>query len=132
MINNKSNKQVKQQRKQLGFGVFGFLGGAFLAMFFAVMGVALLPPYIENYSVQSCISSLVEDKSILKLNEANIKTALLKKLSVSSVSNVTEKNISIDKRKDTVTINVGYNVQAKFIKNVDFIVHFDEQQKVNL
>ena len=127
-----NNERTLQLKKQSGLGFAGLFGGVFLAMFFAVMGVALLPLYLENFSVQSCVASLVEDEEILNKSEASIKTALMKKLAVSNVKSVKRDNISIDKGKEVVIINIDYSVQANFIKNVDFLVHFDEQKKVNL
>jgi len=129
MFNNKRSLQLKTQT---GIGFIGLFGGAFLAIFFAIMGVSLLPLYLENFSVQSCVSSLVENEEILNQSETNIKSALMKKLSVSNVKSVKRENISINKGKETVIINIDYSVQANFIKNVDFLVHFDERKKVNL
>ncbi|MDH5256571.1 MAG: DUF4845 domain-containing protein [Gammaproteobacteria bacterium] len=126
----KCRKNIKIQ--QSGFGLFGLFSGAFLGMFFMVMAIALLPPYLENFSVRSCLSSLAEDSSLLLESTDNIKSALLKKLSVSNVNHVLADNISIERSKQAIIINVDYNVQAKFIKNVDFIVHFDEQKEVSL
>lgn len=110
----------------------GLFSGAFLLTFFVVIVVALVPPYLENFSVRSCLTSLAEDSVILQKSEAGIKSALLKKLVVSNVSNVTTDDISIEKNRAGIKINIAYNVQAKFIKNVDFIVHFDEMKEVSL
>ena len=119
-------------KNQSGFGLFGLFTGAFLATFFAVMAVSLLPPYLENFSVKSCLTSLVKDTSILNENEDRIKLALLKRLSVSNVTHVSKDDISIERNRDAITIAVDYNVQAKFIKNVDFLLHFDERKEVSL
>lgn len=126
------NNKLYLNKKQSGFGVFGLLVGAFLTMFFAMMAVSLLPPYLENFSVRSSISSLLSDNNILNENEKKIKKALLKKLSVSNVKSVSEDNISIQKEKEKVKIKVDYMVQAKFIKNVDFLIHFDESEEGTL
>ena len=121
-----------RKSKQNGFGLLGLLGGAFLATFFSVVAVSLLPPYLENFSVRSCLSSLAEDTSILKKNEESIKAALLNKLSVSNVSHVSKNDISVVKDRTGIKINVAYNVQARFMSNVDFVVHFDEMEEVSL
>ncbi|HFD31793.1 MAG TPA: DUF4845 domain-containing protein [Gammaproteobacteria bacterium] len=126
------NNKLNFKKRQSGFGVFGLLVGAFLTMFFAMMAVSLLPPYLENFSVRSSISSLLSDNNILNENEKKIKKALLKKLSVSNVKSVSEDNISIQKEKEKVKIKVDYMVQAKFIKNVDFLIHFDESDEATL
>ena len=121
-----------KNKNQQGFGLISLFSGAFLLMFFSMMAVSLLPPYLENFSVRSCLTSLSEDSAILNSNEDSIKTALLKRFSVSNVSHVTKKDISVVKGKKSVEIIVAYNVQAKFIKNVDFILRFDEKKEVVL
>jgi len=128
MLTNKNDAGAKRS-KQTGFGLFS---GAFLMVFLAVILIVLAPPYVENFSVRSCISSLAKDSAILAESADDIKTALLKKLSVSNVSHITEKDISIEKGNQIVKINVAYYVQTKFIKNVDFVVHFDEYKEASL
>ncbi len=128
---NKKNCRVNIS-KQKGFGLVSLFGGAFLMLFFSVMTISLLPLYLENFSVRSCLTSLAADNDILSKSEEAIKAALLKKLLVSNVSSVSTDDIFIEKDKSGVKINIAYNVQAKFIKNVDFVVHFEEMKEVSL
>jgi len=117
---------------QKGFGLIGFFVRFFLFAFLSVTVIALFPPYLENFSVRSCLSSLAEDREILVKNEASIKLALLKKLAMSNVKHISMNDIVIEKAQGSIKINVAYVVQTKFIKNVDFLVHFDEVKEVSL
>jgi len=131
-MKNKNLKLNRLNQKQHGFGLVGLFGSAFLVMFFAVMIISLAPSYIENFSVRSCLTSVSEDLTILSKNKKSIKQALLKKLSVSNVKSVTQDNIQIEKDRNGVKIRIDYEVHAKFISNVDFVVRFDESKEVTL
>ncbi len=80
---------------------------------------------MENFSVNSSITSTLEDPLLKKWTKKETKNTLLKRLSVSSVTNVTSKQIEVTKNNFNTKIIVRYDVQTRFFYNIDFLLHFE-------
>jgi len=115
---------------QKGIGLIGLIVGLCLIIVITSMLVNVVPLYAENFSVKSTLSSMAEDANTRALNNKEIKNKLMKRLSISNVSNVTEKNIVINRLPDSMVLQIAYEVRTSFLANIDFVVKFDDKEEV--
>ena len=104
--------------------VFGVL------ILIAVIGIRLMPVYIDSMSIKEGLNSVL-DQDLASLKKAEIRAMLTKRFDVSAVQAVNYTNfndvVTIDKKKGKVRINVKYSVERPLIGNVKLVVDFDHE-----
>lgn len=114
-----------KMRKQKGLTLIGFGLVLVLVVFFAYVGMRLVPLYLEYHAVVGAMNRLQEDPSAGKLSPGAIRERIMRSLYVSYASdNIQRNHISI-KRQDGVQVRVAYEVRRPMVGNVDVIVSFD-------
>lgn len=96
-----------------------------MAGVFVVVGVKMVPVYIQYYSVKDVIESVSTDPSIAGTAKKDIETAFLKRLRTNSVSlSKDEYKILKVKGKRTFAIQVDYKVEKSLFSNLSLVSHF--------
>jgi hypothetical protein len=114
-----------KMRKQKGITLIGFGIVLVLAVFFAYVGMRLVPLYLEYHAVVGAMDRLQEDPGAARLPPAKIRERIMRSLYVSYASkNVQRHHIKI-KRSNGVLVTVAYEVRRPMLGNVDVVVSFD-------
>jgi len=114
-----------KMRKQKGLTLIGFGLVLVLVVFFAYIGMRLVPLYLEYHAVVNAMEVLQDDPMAAKLSPGAIRERIMRSLYVSYASdNIQRNDISI-KRQDGVQVRVAYEVRRPMVGNVDVIVSFD-------
>lgn len=115
-----------KMRKQEGLTLIGFGIVLILVVFFAYIGMRLVPLYLEYHAVVGAMERLQEDPGAAKLPANRIRERIMRSLYVSYASdNIQRHHIKI-KRQGGIQVNVAYEVRKPMIGNVDVVVHFDK------
>jgi hypothetical protein len=93
--------------------------------FFAYIGIKLTPVYLENFSVKSSLKSLAEEES-QGLGVGELRSRLLKRLEINSVTSVSDRDIQIWSEAGSTTVGIQYEVVAPFYGNVSILISFDD------
>lgn len=111
--------------KQRGITLIGFGIVLVLVVFFAYVGMRLVPLYLEYHAVVNAMETLQEDPMSAKLSPGAIRERIMRSLYVSyATDNIKRTDIQI-KRQDGVQVRVAYEVRKPMVGNVDVIVSFD-------
>lgn len=114
-----------KMRKQKGLTLIGFGIVLVLVVFFAYVGMRLVPLYLEYHAVVGAMDWLQEDPMSGKLSPAAIRERIMRSLYVSYATNNIDRNDIQVKRQDGVQVRVAYEVRRPMIGNVDVVVSFD-------
>lgn len=114
-------------RKQRGLTLIGFVLLLVLALFFAYIGMKLVPIYIQYYSVVKAMQGVAEEPGAADMSPNRIRNAFFQRLSVDYVSGVERDNVRVT-RAGGVTLHVAYEVREPLIGNIDVVVSFDRAQ----
>lgn len=115
-----------KMRKQKGLTLIGFGIVLVLVVFFAYVGMRLVPLYLEYHAVVGAMERLQEDPGAAKLPANRIRERIMRSLYVSYASdNIQRHHIKI-KRQGGIQVNVAYEVRKPMVGNVDVVVHFDK------
>ena len=109
------------------------IGWVLVFMLIAVVTLVilkLLPIYLDGFAVKSSLASLKNEHNISKTSPSKIKTMLLKRFDINTVTDVTKDDIYIDKSQGMMTIEVEYEVRDKLVGNIDVVVMFNEKIEV--
>ncbi|MBK8162374.1 MAG: DUF4845 domain-containing protein [Gammaproteobacteria bacterium] len=93
--------------------------------FFAYIGIKLTPIYLQHFSVTSSLQSLAEEES-QGLAVGELRSRLLKRLEINSVTHVTEDDIKVRNEANSKTVTVQYEVQEPFYGNVSLLISFED------
>lgn len=114
-----------KMRKQKGLTLIGFGLVLILVVFFAYVGMRLVPLYLEYHAVVNAMELLQDDPMAAKLSPGAIRERIMRSLYVSYASDNIQRNDITIKRQDGVQVRVAYEVRRPMIGNVDVIVSFD-------
>lgn len=109
-----------------------FLGLVILVAFvgiFVYAGIRLVPAYMEYMSVARALDAVKTDVSG-GVTQQSIRNSIEKRFEVDDVTSINSRDIEIGRDRDTFTVRAAYNVTARFIANVDFLVTFDKTVEV--
>jgi hypothetical protein len=112
-------------RNQKGLTLIGFGIVLVLVVFFAYVGMRLVPLYLEYHAVVGAMDRLQEDPMAGKLSPGAIRERIMRSLYVSYASDNIERNDIQIKRQDGVQVRVAYEVRRPMVANIDVVVSFD-------
>lgn len=112
-------------RKQKGLTLIGFGIVLVLVVFFAYVGMRLVPLYLEYHAVVGAMDRLQEDPMAGRLSPAAIRERIMRSLYVSYASDNIDRNDIQIKRQDGVQVRVAYEVRRPMVGNIDVVVAFD-------
>jgi hypothetical protein len=98
-----------------------------IAGFFAAIALALVPIYLEHYSIKHVLAQFEYERDLDKKTNAEIRELMKRRLKINGVYEFDVKNHLKIKRSDRrTTLQVLYEVRKPILGNVDVVVHFDE------
>jgi hypothetical protein len=103
----KGKPQMKM-RKQKGLTLIGFGLVLILVVFFAYVGMRLVPLYLEYHAVVNAMELLQDDPMAAKLSPGAIRERIMRSLYVSYASDNIQRNDITIKRQDGVQVRVAY------------------------
>ncbi len=127
----------QQHHKQQGVSLLGILLFIICLSIIGMLGIKLTPIYITNHSVKSILTSMKNDqrlKSVQSVASLNLiaKRTLIKHLNVNGIASINYQNIQIKNLERGVRITIKYEQRTNFFANIDLVVKFDDQVKVEL
>ncbi len=114
-----------KMRKQQGLTLIGFALVLALVVFFAYVGMRLVPLYLEYHAVVGAMERLQEDPMAARLSPAAIRERIMRSLYVSYATDNVQRNDIQVKRQDGVQVRVAYEVRKPLVGNIDVVVSFD-------
>jgi len=116
--------------RQKGMTSIGWVLVFMLIAVVTLVTLKLLPIYLDGFAVKSSLASLKNEHNISNTPPNKIKTMLLKRFDINTVTDVTKDDIYIDKSQGMMTIEVEYEVRDKLVGNIDVVVMFNEKIEV--
>ena len=116
--------------KQRGAGLSGLFLWSFVLFFVAVLGMKLVPVYIENAAIKSTLIAIANDPVLQNGTKAEIRTSFNKRAQIDDISVVDEGDIEFNKENGQAVLSIIYSVKIPLFANIslylDFNVRSDE------
>lgn len=116
--------------KQRGVGLSNLFLWSFVLFFVAVLGMKLVPVYIENAAIKKTLIAIANDPVLQNGTKAEIKTSFNKRAQIDDISVVDEGDIEFNKENGQVVLSIIYSVKTPLFANIslylDFNVRSDE------
>lgn len=116
-------------KAQRGITFIGFVFVMIVAVFFALMGMRLIPAYIEFYGVSKSMKMVkgeITTSTIPTIDE--IRNNLYKKFNTQYVDRETvlPQNIKVTYQNGGAVLQIAYEKRVHFLYNIDFVIKFDD------
>jgi len=119
------------QSQQRGLTMIGFLFVAFVLIMVALLGMKLIPAYIEFFSVKKVLATMGQDSDLKSKSNSEIRNDFIKRAGVSYVTVVKPEDLSIDRRNGVAVITADYAFRTKLVGNISLVVDFSASSDPN-
>lgn len=118
------------KKRQRGLSFLGLIVLVGVLGFAAVIGLKLIPIYIESWKIDGIMNAVIKEPGINDQSRQEVIEAMLKRLDIDAVDSVNYTNwkdrLAVTKRKNNVTINVRYEITTPLIGNLSLLAIFDK------
>lgn len=119
------------QNQQRGLTMIGFLFVAFVLVMVAMLGMKLVPAYIEFFSVKKILAAMGQESDLKSQSNGDIRTSFSKRANVSYVTVVKPEDLSITRPDGVPVISVKYEFRTPLVGNVSLVVDFSASSDPN-
>jgi len=119
------------QSQQRGVTMIGFLFVAFVLIMVALLGMKLVPAYIEFFSVKKILATMGQDSDLKSKSNGEIRNDFIKRANVGYVTVVKPEDLSIDRRNGVAVITADYAFRTKLVDNISLVVDFSASSDPN-
>jgi hypothetical protein len=102
----------------LGVAALGFL---------AMVGVKLVPPYLEFSTVKSIMGEAASDPSLAGKGRREVLSSIEKKLYINDINVVSAADFEYKQGKRGDDLSVAYEVRRPLVGNLDAVMRFQHQ-----
>ncbi len=117
-------KSTSMIEKQRGLTMLSWLVVLGIAVFFILIGIKMVPTYMENHALQQVLTAMTNDIKVRQMSPAEMKKNFLKRLQINSVYEFDKKAITIKKEKFGTRFSVDYEVRKPVGGNVFIVMTF--------
>ncbi len=115
---------------QQGMTVYGVAFILLLIGFTTFTILKLFPVYMENFTISASLESLEKDPDQQFLGVMAVRSALMKRFGMNNVTQAGADDITITREGQIYYVDVDYEVQVPFIKNISLLVTFANHAEV--
>lgn len=111
-------------KRQAGVTFIGMVLIAILVVFAAIIGIRLVPAYIEYATIVKHLRDLAHDPETKGLPPRDIQAAFNRRAVIDDIRSVTGQDVDVVKEGDGVTLSVDYSKKIKLVGNVSACIDF--------
>lgn len=101
------------------------LFGSVILVLVAVMGMKIVPVYIDNATIKKNLIAIAGDDSLQNANASQIRLAFAKRAQVDGITVISAKDLKILKDKGKLILSVAYAVEVPLVSNIALKFNFD-------
>jgi len=114
------------RNKQNGMTMLSWLVVLGILVFFLLIGIKMVPTYLENYSIKQILANMENDHKVRTMSANQMKKSFLKRLRINSVYEFDRNSIKIKKEKLGTRFSVDYEIRKPVAGNVFIVMVFSD------
>lgn len=116
------------RRKQLGISLGGLMAGAAVLIVIAMIGMKLLPSYIEFFAIKKAVNALASE-SRAGATVAEIRKNFDQRATIDDINTVKGSDLEVTKDSGGIVISVGYRREIPLFSNIGVYIDFRAASK---
>ena len=122
---------MTMRQKQKGMTMWGVATVFALIVFFALLTLKLLPPYLENIRVKTVLNNLAAESSAATLTPEDMAVSLERRFDIEDISRVDpHKDVKLEIKGNKKIIRAVYEVRVPLAYNISAVLDFDDHVEV--
>jgi len=118
-------------RRQRGLSITGWIFVIAIALFFALLGMKMIPSYLQYYSIVQVLESIAQDPTLAKAPSQELRKAFDRRIDINGVYDFPRKGLKImADPKGGKKMVVDYEIREPMAGNVDVVMHFHREVTV--
>ncbi len=117
--------------RQCGMSMIGFLFVALMLVMLAMLGMKVVPAYIEFFGVKKILADMAHSSDLRNMSNGEIRNDFEKRASVGYVKGVTGKDLLVDRRGGVPVVSAEYTFRTRLVHNVSLVIDFSASSDPN-
>ncbi len=118
-------------RQQRGAGLLGWMFIIAVALFFALLGVKMVPAYINYFDIVKVMESMARDPSLKEASAMELKKTFMRRIDINSIYDFPKNGFKVDRSRGEGTIlRIDYEKREPMVGNVDVVMHFKKEVRM--
>jgi hypothetical protein len=111
-------------KRQRGVTFIGMVLIAGLIVFAAIVGLKLIPAYIEYATVVNILREIVKSPDARTATPRDIQTSFRKRTQIDAIETIKPDDLEIDREGDQLVLRANYSVKIKLFGNLNACIDF--------
>lgn len=111
--------------RQQGLSFSGFLFGAVILITVSIVGLKLIPAYMENATIKNLFVTIANDPEMQGGTAGVIRMSFEKRTAIEDVHAITAEDIEINKVDGRLVLSASYAVKVPLVANVSLYLEFN-------
>ncbi len=113
------------KRQQQGATVVGMIMIAAAIVFVAIMGLKLIPAYIEYATIQNHLRDLARAPDTRNASPSEIMAAFNRRAQIDDITSVNGRDLDIIREGGDVILSAAYETRIKMVGNISACIEFE-------
>ena len=122
---------MKLKSQQTGATLWSMISISVLVIFFALLLIQLIPPYLADMKVRAALDSIERQAKGGTMRNAQIMIALEKRFDIDSITHVNlREDVVIEREGRMKIVRIAYEAQIPLVFNISALLEFDHSAEV--
>lgn len=116
----------RRWKNQQGITVIGILLVMIVIGFVALIGMKVVPMYIQYFTVRSSIESIRKEPQLAQMSSTDIQAAIQKRFDIGYVDNITARDLKIRNDRGGRVLDLSYQDERDLFYGLSVVLKKDE------
>jgi len=108
--------------QQRGFALVPFLIGAVVLILVVILGLQMIPAYIQNAKIVSVFNAMKHDPELAQANSDQMKASFSRRASIDSITAITPEKVELT---EGGVLTARYTVLIPLVGNISLLLEFN-------
>lgn len=117
---------VEQNERQRGMTVIGMLLSIVVIAFVALIGMKVVPMYIQYFSIKSTIENIRKEPLLAQMTTSDIQSAIQKRFDIGYVDNISARDLKIRNERNGRVLDLIYQDERSLFYGLYAVLKVNE------
>ena len=116
--------------KQRGISLVGWLFIIAISLFFVLLGMKMVPAYINYYDMVKVMTSMAKDSSLKQAGPVELKKLFMRRIDINGIYDFPKDGFQVDRTRGGTILRIDYEKREPVAGNVDVVMHFRKEVRM--
>lgn len=116
---------TSMSKLQRGLSFEGFMFGAFLFVLLGILGLKLIPPYMQAATIKNLFISMSHEPDLQKASPHEVKLSFARQSVIDNVTAIQPDDIDISTEDGRLVLSASYEVKIPLVANASLLLLFN-------